>query len=56
MNTLPVDLSAPHKQPTDWKVLYGELEQFVAYFADRAKAEQFARQHHAHTIIPLAPV
>jgi hypothetical protein len=44
------------QRATDWKVLYGELRQFCAYFDDRGKAERFARDHHSDTIIPLAPV
>lgn len=41
--------------PTDWKVVYGDRHQFAAYFGDRAKAEQFAADHHG-VIVPLAPV
>ncbi len=56
MDARPVDLSAPARPATDWKVLYGELRQFAAYFDDQERAQQFAAKHHSDTIIPLAPV
>ena len=56
MDARPVDLAAPRMVPTDWKVLYGELRQFAAYFDDQERARQFAAHHHSDTIIPLAPV
>ena len=55
MDTRPVDLSAPSVQATDWKVLYGDKRQFVAYFDDHARALQFAAGHHG-VVIPLGPV
>lgn len=53
MDSRPVDLSA--RQATDWKVLYGDRHQFIAYFPDYEKAQQYARTHHG-IVIPLAPV
>lgn len=50
----PVDLAAPHRPATDWKVLYGDREQFKAYFDDQEKANQYARTHHG-VVVPLAP-
>ena len=52
----PVDLAAPAQRPTDWKVLYGELRQYKAYFDDYERALQFAAHHRSDTIIPLGPV
>lgn len=39
----------------DYRVNYGDKLQFKAWFDDRAKAEQFAANHHG-VITPLVPV
>jgi len=54
MDARPVDLAAPQQQATDWKVLYGDRQQFAAYFPDYERAQQYAQTHHG-IVIPLAP-
>ena len=51
----PVDLAAPVVQATDWKVAYGDKQQFAAYFPDKEKANQYALTHHG-IVVPLGPV